>query len=80
MLRGDDIGEGTGTLAQNQIVEHFREGEAKRAQFRWKGESHHEVGHWEEAGLLFRSPELLIESAALRAVAMVAAIEPTGGR
>jgi len=71
---GDDIGEGPGTFAENEIVDYLREREAKRAQLGRHREGHHEIRNREEAGFLLRGPELLIEGTALRAVAMVAAV------
>lgn len=74
MFGGDDIGEGSGAFAKNEIVEHFRKREAKRPQLGRHRKSHHEVGDGEKACLLPGGPELLIEAAALRAVAMIAAV------
>jgi len=71
---GDDIGEGPGAFAEDEIVDRLREREAKRAQLCRQREGHHEVGNREETGLLFCGPELLIESAALWAVAVVATV------
>lgn len=71
---GEDIGEGPGTFAEDESVDRLGKREAKRAQFRRHREGDHEVGNREEACLLLRGPELLVECPALRAVAVVAAM------
>jgi hypothetical protein len=71
---GDDVAEGSGAFPEHEVVEHFGMGPGEGAQLGGEGEGHHEVGHGQEAGFLFGAPDLLIEGAALRAVAVVATV------
>ena len=73
-LGGDDIGQCARALAEHEIVENLRMGQAEASEFGGQGEGDHEIGHREESGLLPGGPDLLVERAALGTVAVVATV------
>jgi hypothetical protein len=74
VLGGAEVLEGGGALFEEDGVEDFGMEQAEGAEFFGEGEGDHEVGHGEEPGFLFGGPDLLVESSALGAAAVVATV------